>query len=589
MGSGVDFRVYAPKQTRVAVVLESGRTADLSRGDDGWFSGFLEGVTEGTTYRFRIGDHLRPDPGSRFQPEGPHGPSQVVDPTAFRWTDAAWPGAKLPGQVVYEMHVGTFTPEGTFRAAMRELADLRSIGISMIELMPIAEFPGQFGWGYDGVDLYAPTRLYGRPDDLRAFVDHAHALGLAVILDVVYNHLGPSGNYLRDLSDGFFTDRYDNEWGDAIDFASEAGARAYFAENGAYWIEEFHFDGLRLDATQSIHDPSDVHVITEIGERARRAAGERSIVLFAENEPQEATLARPIAEGGMGLDALWNDDFHHSASVAATGRAEAYYSPTRGTPQELLAAVKWGFLFQGQYYPWQNNNRGSAALDLPPSAFTLFLENHDQVANSGDGARLLRKTSPGIYRALTALLLLAPGTPLLFQGQEYGSTRPFHYFADHEPELAVLVAKGRREFMTQFPSIAGCDLPEPHARTTFERCKLDPEERKRASPTRELVRDLLTLRRDDPTFRRQTRIDGAVLGDRAFLLRFGLGTAEERTVVVNLGGDLDFNDLAEPLVAPPRGKRWELLLSTEDPRYGGCGNSAYAPAQSAIVLAGVAR
>jgi maltooligosyltrehalose trehalohydrolase len=323
IGSGAHFRLYAPKHRRVAVVLEDGRTADLTAEDGGWFAGFVDGVVDGTTYRFRIGEHLRPDPASRFQPEGPHGPSKVIDPHAFRWTDGAWPGAKLRGQVVYEMHLGTFTTEGTYEAAMAELEGLREIGITMLELMPVAEFPGRFGWGYDGVDLYAPTRLYGAPDDLRAFVDRAHGLGLAVILDVVYNHLGPSGNYLRELSDGFFTDRYENEWGEAIDFASEPGGRAYFAENGAYWIEEFHFDGLRLDATQSIHDQSDAHVITEIAKRARHAAGKRSIVIFAENEPQDAALARPVERGGYGLDALWNDDFHHAARVAATGRAEA--------------------------------------------------------------------------------------------------------------------------------------------------------------------------------------------------------------------------------------------------------------------------
>jgi maltooligosyltrehalose trehalohydrolase len=602
---GTHFRVFAPKRSRVEVVIEGAgerereRSIALRREADGYHSGLGDGVPAGARYRLRFdgGDRLFPDPASRFQPEGPHGPSEVVDPSTFRWTDQAWRGPTLRGQVVYEMHVGTFTREGTYAAAARELAELRDLGITLIELMPVAEFPGDFGWGYDGVDLYAPTRLYGRPDDLRAFVDRAHALGLGVILDVVYNHLGPSGNYLRETSDHYFTDRYDNEWGDAIDFETERGARAYFLENVGYWIDEFHFDGLRFDATQSIHDQSEVHVLTEMSRLARKAAGSRSVLLFAENEPQDANIVRPIADGGHGFDGVWNDDFHHSAHVAATGRAEAYYAPTRGTAQELISAVRWGYLFQGQHYTWQKKRRGCPSLDLAPPAFTVFLENHDQVANSMAGDRLHRLTSPGVHRALTALLLLAPGTPLLFQGQEFASSAPFTFFADHEPELARLVANGRREFLAQFPSIAPeavqRALPEPHDRATFERCKLDFSERVKNRATYELFRDLLRLRREDATFAAQdgSRLHGAVLAPRTLALRFGTGTGADRLLIVNLGDDVDAGIAAEPLIAPPRAG-WRILFSTEDARYGGAGTPALGDdgrilvlGSSAIVLA----
>jgi maltooligosyltrehalose trehalohydrolase len=580
---GVHFRVFAPKRKQVEVVIESGgapaRTLMLTRSDDGYFAGLCDGVRAGALYRLRLdGDaKLLPDPASRFQPEGPHGPSQVVDPSAFTWTDEAWPGVKLRGQVVYELHIGTFTKEGTFASAMRELEELRDAGITLIEMMPIAEFPGRFGWGYDGVDLYAPTRLYGKPDDLRAFVDRAHALGVGVILDVVYNHLGPSGNYLTQFSDHYFTKKYENEWGDALDFETEAGVRAYFVENAGYWIDELHFDGLRLDATQSIHDASPRHVIMEIGERARAAAGKRSIVLVSENEPQHTKLIRPIDRGGYGLDALWNDDFHHSARVALTGRREAYYSSTHGTPQELLSAVKWGYLFQGQYYPWQKQSRGMPALDIEPPGFVLYTQNHDQVANSARGKRLHELTSPGANRAITALLLLAPGTPMLFQGQEFAASAPFYYFADHEKELAELVATGRGTFLEQFPSLRDektnvLRVP-PHDLAAFTSSKLDLGERETHREAYDLTKDLLRLRREDPVFaaQRNDTLHGAVLGADAFVLRYATGSGDDRLLLVNLGSDLDLSQLAEPLLAAPWGKEWNIAMSTEDPRYGGSG------------------
>ena len=602
-GGGVHFRVFAPKRRLVEVVIESGaapaRTLTLTRSDDGFFAGLCDGVRAGSRYRLRLdGDaKLFPDPASRFQPDGPYGPSQVIDPSSFTWTDQSWPGVKLRGQVVYEMHVGTFTKEGTFASAMRELEELRDAGITLIELMPVAEFPGRFGWGYDGVDLYAPTRLYGQPDDLRAFVDRAHTLGVGIILDVVYNHIGPSGNYLSQFSDHYFTKKYENDWGAALDFETEAGVRAFFVENAGYWIDEFHFDGLRLDATQSIHDASPKHVIIDIGERARAAAGKRGIVLVSENEPQHTKLIRPVDRGGYGLDALWNDDFHHSARVALTGRSEAYYSSTHGTPQELLSAVKWGYLFQGQYYPWQKKCRGMPALDIEPPGFVLYTENHDQVANSARGKRLHQLTSPGCYRAITTLLLLAPGTPMLFQGQEFASSAPFLYFADHEKELAELVETGRGTFLQQFPSLRDEKTTAlrvaPHDLAAFTSSKLDLGERVTHREAYDLTKDLLRLRREDPVFaaQRNDSLHGAVLGAETFVVRYGTGSGDDRLLLVNLGGDLDLGEIAEPLLAAPWGKEWIIAFSTEEPRYGGSGTPPLEghcrvtlPGTSALVL-----
>jgi maltooligosyltrehalose trehalohydrolase len=566
----------------VEVVLE-GDSHALAAENDGYFSGAISTARAGLLYRYRLdGAEAYPDPASRFQPEGPHGPSQVVDPGAYPWTPSEWRGVRLEGQVIYEMHIGTFTREGTWEAAARELGQLAATGITVLEIMPVADFAGRFGWGYDGVDLYAPTRLYGTPDDFRRFVERAHATGLAVILDVVYNHLGPDGCYLPQFSDDYFSDRYENDWGDPINFDGENSSpvRELFVANAGYWIDEFHLDGLRLDATQQIYDASPVNVMQEITRRAREAAPGRHTLVIAENEPQDVKLVRPVEHGGYGMDALWNDDFHHAATVALTGRREAYYTDYLGSPQELVSTVKWGYLYQGQHYSWQKQRRGTPGFGLPPAAFVNYFQNHDQVANSAFGLRMHRLTSPGRYRAMTALMLLAPGTPMLFQGQEFAASSPFLYFADHKPELAAAVRKGRAEFMKQFPSVATPEmqqrLADPGDRETFERCKLDHAERERHAETYALHCDLLELRREDAVFRGQRpgAVDGAVLAAEAFVLRFFGENREDRLLVVNLGRDLHLREAPEPLLAPPQGKRWDTLWSSEHPRYGGTGTSA---------------
>lgn len=543
---GVHFRVWAPARNEVAVVIDD-RDYALTAEPRGYFSGVVRDARAGTRYRFRLDGEQEtyPDPASRFQPEGPHGASEVVEMEAYAWRHEAPPIARDP--IIYELHVGTFTREGTFVAAIEHLAELADIGITMLEVMPIHEFPGQFGWGYDGVDLFAPTRLYGKPDDFRRFVDAAHAHNLHVILDVVYNHFGPDGCYLSKFTPHYFTKKYVNDWGEAINFDDDAahGVRELVAENAAYWIDEFHLDGLRLDATQSIHDAGTPHIITEIVQRARDAAATRTIFIVAENEPQDVRLLKEF-----GLDAMWNDDWHHSARVALTGFAEAYYTDYCGRPQEFVSMAKHGFLYQGQRYKWQKDRRGTPAFDVAQQ-LVCFLENHDQVANSAHGERLHRIASPGAYRAMTALLLLAPQTPMLFQGQELGLPSPFLYFADHKPELAVLVERGRNEFLAQFPSLAGAAVPPPASRGTFEMCKLDRTQRDAA--IERLHRELLRLRRKEPL------IDGAVLSEQCFLFRW-----PERLLLVNLGTNLHLDPAPEPLLAPPAGVTWKVEWSTEE-------------------------
>src|ERR1017187_8523944 len=527
---GVHFRVWAPEHRQVEVLLgEPERAAPLERESTGYFSGLIAGVQAGARYRYRIdGGESYPDPISRFQPEGPHQPSQVIDPAAFQWSDDAWPGVGLTGQVFYELHAGTFTPEGTWDAAAEKLEFLRDTGITIVEVMPVSEFPGEFGWGYDGVHPFAPTRLYGTPGDFRRFVDRAHSLGVGVILDVVYNHLGPDGNYFGHFSSHYFTDRHKTDWGAAINYDSpDCGpVRDMVTSNAAYWVREFHLDGLRLDATQSIFDDSKDHILAALAREARKAAGKRNIIIVAENEKQDTRLVRRPEQGGYGLDMLWNDDYHHAAMVALAGHNEAYYSDYKGTPPEFISAMKYGFLYQGQWYKWQGKRRGSPSFGVHPAAFVTFIQNHDQIANSARGVRCRELAAPGTFRAITAMTLLGPSTPMLFQGQEFAATAPFYFFAGHVPELNRLVREGRSEFMSQFVSVAtpemsGC-VPDPGDRRTFERSKLDWSELQQHRAVYQLHRDLLRLRRDDPVLREQRpgSVDGAVLSPEAFVLRY---------------------------------------------------------------------
>ena len=600
---GVHFRLWAPESHSVKVLSDGSFTETQLRSEgNGYFSGYVSDAKSGSKYKYELdaNGEAYPDPASRYQPTGPHGYSEIIDPQQFKWTDHAWPGVRLFGQVIYELHLGTFTPEGTWKSAAEKLPYLRDTGVTLIEVMPVAEFPGKYGWGYDGVLPYAPAQLYGAPDDMRSFVDQAHAIGLGVILDVVYNHLGPEGNYLPKFSPFYLTVKYKTDWGQAINFDGDgSGAvREFFCENAAYWIREFHLDGLRLDATQDVHDQSQPHVLVEIGQAARAAAGTRSIVLIGENEPQDTQLIKPTAEGGYGLDALWNDDYHHTAMVALTGKSDAYYTDYRGSPQEFVSALKYGFLYQGQWYRWQKKRRGSSNLGLPRPATVTFIQNHDQIANSARGQRVQQVTSPGLYKALTVLTLLGPATPMLFQGQEFASSNPFLFFADHKPELARLIRLGRVEFLEQWRSLQMPDmrkcLSDPCSEDTFERSKLDFAEVVKHSEMYALHQDLLKLRRADPVISRQGEhgIDGAVLSASTFVIRyFSADYRNDRLLMVNLGKDLDFDPAPEPLLAPPVHSRWQTLWSSDDARYGGCGTAPLdseenwkIPGQAAVVL-----
>ena len=601
-GSGVHFRVWAPERRSVHVVFENGTDPlKLAREEGGYFSGFAPQARPGALYKYDLGDSdPYPDPASRFQPTGPHGFSQIVDPDTFAWSDGHWAGCQLKGQVIYELHLGTFTQQGTWVSAAGKLQYLRDTGITVVEVMPVSDFPGKFGWGYDGVQPYAPASVYGHPDDMRRFVNRAHEVGIAVILDVVYNHLGPDGNYFAKFSPAYFSDKHTTDWGPAINFDGPGcrAVREFFRENAAYWIREFHLDGLRLDATQDIHDESEPHILAEVGVAAREAAGSRSILLVAENEPQEARLIELAARGGFGLDGVWNDDFHHSAIVALTGKSDAYYSDYRGSAQEFVSALKYGYLYQGQWYRWQGKRRGTPAFGTPRPAMVTFIQNHDQIANSLRGQRVHELTSPGRLKALTATTLLGPGTPMLFQGQEFASSSPFLFFADHKPELAKLVEAGRAEFLAQWRA---CRLPEardclasPSSTLTFERCKLDFSEVEKNSAIYQLHRDLLRLRREDPVISKQGSdgLDGAILSPNCFVLRFFSPDFDlDRLLLVNLGRDLEFNPAPEPLLAPPASMQWARLWSSDDPQYGGCGTPPLdseenwrIPGEAAVVL-----
>ena len=591
-----EFVVWAPNSSSVNVVIASAnKTVPLNADNDGYFTGDIPGIDAGTRYYYQLDDgKCYPDPCSRYQPEGPHGPSMVVDTDAMRWHDDAWPGITIAKQIIYELHVGTFTVEGTFHAAAEKLEYLHSLGITTIELMPVAECAGRWNWGYDGVDMFAPNHHYGEYDALKRFVDRAHSLGMGVILDVVYNHLGPDGNYLSRFSSQYFTKKYQTEWGDALNYDGEGSqpVREFIIQNACEWISEFHLDGLRLDATQSIFDSGKVHVLAELVRRARLAAKQRQIIIISENEPQHATHLLPPEQGGFGLDAMWNDDFHHSAKVAVTGKRHAYFSDYSGRPQEFISGAKYGFLFQGEYFHWQKQPRGQR-FESALSANINFLQNHDQVANSLWGARLHQQTSAARCRAVTAVLLLTPQTPMLFMGQEFAASAPFLYFADHQGELGDAVREGRYQFLTQFPGVATAAAKQavanPASEETFLRCKLDWRELQSNAFALKLHRDLIALRRR--YWDREEHIDGAVVGEQAWLLRWHATDGADRLLVVNLGTEIPLQSLAEPLLVCPRNMKWTLQWSSEHPEYGGAGvenpqtsQGWYFPAESAVLL-----
>jgi len=574
----VDFAVWAPAHREVGLVLEGKDDLRMDPGEDGYFLATVAGVHHGQRYWYRLGGQLRPDPASRFQPDGPFGPSMVVDPDAFSWRVGDWAGAApRHRQVVYELHIGTFTRGGNWATACERLPHLASIGVTTLEVMPIAEFDGRFGWGYDGVFLFAPFHGYGMPDDVRHFVDAAHAAGLAVILDVVYNHLGPSGNVLHEFSKSYFAE-HATEWGQGFNLDGECSApvRHFMRENVRHWLREYRFDGLRFDATQALVDRSPTHIVHELTEHGRASVAPRRIFVSAENEPQDASLVRRD-DTGSGVDSLWNEDWHHSAIVALSGRREAYFTDYLGTAHEFAAMARWNLLYQGQWYSWQKQPRGTDSRTHPHAAFTCFLENHDQVANTGSGRRLHQMVDPGKWRALSTLLLLGPSVPLLFQGQEEAVEQPFTYFADHKPPLSDLVRRGRLEFLAQFPSLKSPEivdrLPSPDDERAFDACRLDWRPTAAGQEARHLYMDLLALRHTDPVLSAlgtsDVTVETSAPTSEIVLLRYAAG---DRTLLllINLGPGTRFA-MNDPIVALAAPRQWQLVLSTEQPKYGGSG------------------
>ncbi|MFT4171165.1 MAG: malto-oligosyltrehalose trehalohydrolase [Rhodocyclaceae bacterium] len=574
------FRVWAPVARGLQVcVVSTGVRHAMVRRADGYFDAHVAGLCAGERYWYELDGTRLPDPASRYQPEGPEGASMLLDTEQWAWCDAPWRGPSLAGQVIYELHVGAFTQAGTFEAIIAWLAYLKELGVTLIELMPIAEFAGRWNWGYDGVSPYAPFHGYGSPAQLCQLVDAAHQAGLGIIADVVYNHAGPRGSVLARFSPQYFSERHCTDWGQAINFDGPGSrpVRDYFIDNACYLVRECHLDGLRIDATQALHDSSPRHFLAELSERTRAAALGRRILLIAENEPQDVVCLRSTEEGGWGLDAVWNDDFHHAARVALTGSRDGYFVDYAGTAQELAACLQQGFLFQGQYYSWQGRYRGTQVTDEAACRFVHFLQSHDQIGNSLGGRRVSAVANAAALRAMTALLLLAPQTPMIFMGQEWGATAPFPFFidADGDAGFADAVRQGRNDFVGQFAAMGTAHalsaMPDPVAPQTFALARLDPRGAADMPQTR-LHRDLLRWRRDLPAIAAQDRgiVDVHVFSDHALAVRWNLPGAEV-LLMLNLGIAMPHLPTSAPLLADPPGRRWRMLWSSEDVDYGGSG------------------
>jgi len=495
------FRVWAPRAQRVELAI-SGRNLPMRAQADGWYQVEDPLAQPGDRYGYVLDGTALPDPRSPSQPEGVHGPSAVVDHAAFAWSDAHWRGLPLASAVIYELHVGTFTPEGSFDAAIARLPALVDLGVSAVELLPVAEFPGERGWGYDGVDLYAPHHAYGGPDGLKRLVDACHRHGLAVVMDVVYNHLGPDGNHLAQFGP-YFTEKYRTPWGAALncDDADCEPVRRHVVDNALMWLRDYHCDGLRLDAVHAILDSSAVHILEQIAAEvhALQAQLGRTLWVIAESDLNDPRLVRSVEAGGYGLDAQWSDDFHHALHVALTGEQSGYYADFAGL-EDVATALRRVFVNDGRYSRYRRRSHGRPASGLPGERFLGYLQNHDQVGNRARGERSAALMSHGRLRIGAALVLLSPFVPMLFMGEEWGASSPFQYFTDHrDPQLAEAVSRGRR---TEFAAFGWPEeaVPDPQDPQTFLRSRLDWEERER-EPHRGLLdwhRALIALRRSHP-------------------------------------------------------------------------------------------
>lgn len=573
---GVAYGVWAPGALWVEARVEpvSGgapRQVRLRKDAAGYHQAVDPAGRPGDAYGFCLeGGPALPDPWSRAQRDGVHGLSLVVDARTYHWNDAAWARPPFRDLVLYEMHIGTFTREGTFRAAQERLGHLAALGISAIELMPVADFPGAQNWGYDGVLIYAPARCYGTPDDLRALVDAAHARGIAVILDVVYNHFGPDGNYLAQFSPDYFSGRHRTPWGDGFNFEAEH-VRRFFLENPAYWMEEFHIDGFRFDATHEIRDDTQPHLLAEMTARIHERGG----YAMAEDSRNEA---RVISRDGLGFDAVWADDFHHAARVGQTGEGFSYLQDFSGTVEEVADILRNGWLYRGQPSRFRGQPRGTSCQHLPPSRFIHCLSNHDQTGNRALGERLHHLISPQAYRALSMLLCLTPYTPLLFMGQEWAASAPFLFFTDHKEDLGRQITRGRRKEFSSFPEFSDPSrIPDPQDTQTFRDSKLNWGEIREPAHGQvlRLYSECLRLRRKRRVFRPDDRMSWSAdpAGPNASAVRLA---NEEYALFANLGGP-------GAVVLPGD---WELVLSSEEVRFGGPGATARSEADGTLHFPG---
>lgn len=518
----VRFRLWAPGQDRVSLLIEQQEALPLERREDGWFELTTEVARAGSRYAYQISSGLRvPDPASRQQAESVHGPSVVVDPMAYQWRSADWRGRPWTEAVLYELHAGTFSESGDFTGVQNKLDWLAGLGVTAIELMPVADFAGWRNWGYDGVLPFAPARPYGAPDQLKALIDAAHERGLMMFLDVVYNHFGPDGNYLGQYAPQFFTDRHHTPWGAAIDFTRPV-VREFFIHNAIYWLNEFRFDGLRLDAVHAILDDSPTHILTELAARVHEACGpDRHVHLVLENDANQARFL-----GSPRYDAQWNDDFHHASHVVLTRESEGYYVDYQRDPLAALGrALAQGFVYQGETSVHRDGApRGEPTQALPLSAFVTFLQNHDQVGNRAFGERLAQLVRPELLKAAASILILSPQIPLLFMGEEWASARPFQFFCDFQGELAQAVRDGRRREFAKFPAFAAADvrnrIPDPNDAATFQRSRLDWSESERDGHSDHLhyCRELLAVRRREL----MPRLGGAAVKDARYDTTEGL-------------------------------------------------------------------
>ena len=538
----VQFRFWAPRAGKVRVAIHSEERRgdavllEMSSVSEGFHELTVPQIKPGTRYEYVLEDGIRvPDPASRYQPDDVHGPSEVIDSGSYDWRCTAWQGRPWHEAVVYEIHIGAFTSAGTFSAAIEHLDYLRDLGITAIEIMPVADFPGARNWGYDGAFLYAPDAAYGRPETFKALIDAAHERGLMVFLDVVYNHFGPDGNFLPTYAPAFFTDRHKTPWGAAINYDGPHSrpVREFIIQNALYWVNEFKLDGLRLDAVHAILDDSSLHLLDELAERLRASCA-RTIHLILENEENEAELLARSEQGrARRFTAQWNDDVHHVLHVAATGESQGYYADYLGNTEKLARALAEGFAFQGETMQFSGKARGQPSDDLPPSAFVAFIQNHDQIGNRAFGERLTTVACEQAARAVAAVYLLLPQIPMLFMGEEWGARQPFPFFCDFQGDLADAVRQGRRQEFAKFPEFQDEAtrerIPDPQAVATFASAKLQWDDRNKGShaDSLEFYRKLLAIRRQwvIPLLDRMEAHAGSytVIGDGAVLVQWHCG------------------------------------------------------------------